>query len=232
LYRTGDLGRWLASGEIEFLGRLDNQVKLRGFRIELGEIEAVLRSHDAVREVVAVVRDDRLVAYVVAEVAGVTGNELRTHLKERLPAYMAPAVFMLLEELPLTANGKVDRRRLPQPDGVRPELAEGYVAPATQMEESVAAVWAEVLGLKRVGVNDDFFELGGHSLLATTIAAKIYDLFQIELPLRTLFEAPTVATLATVIENMKNQDSGSVVMPRIMPVSREALRRSRSTLEV
>jgi acyl carrier protein len=206
-------------------------VKLRGFRIELGEIEAVLRSHNAVREAVAVVRDDRLVAYVVAEGNAVTGNELRTYLKERLPAYMTPAVFMLLDELPLMANGKVDRRRLPEPDGVRPELAEGYVAPATEVEESVAGVWAEVLGLERVGVNDNFFELGGHSLLATTIAAKIYELFQVELPLRTLFEAPTVATLATVIENTKKQDSVSVAMPRIMPLSRETLRRSRHTLQ-
>ncbi len=243
LYRSGDLGRWLASGEIEFLGRIDNQVKLRGFRIELGEIEAVLREHAAVRESVVAVSEagggQRLVAYVTAEagvtgatgVTGVTGSELRSYLKERLPEYMVPSAFVLLAELPLTANGKVDRRRLPEPDGMRPELEAGYVAPATAVEELVAGIWAEVLGLERVGVNDNFFELGGHSLLATTIAAKIYETFQIELPLRTLFEAPTVATLATVIDNGKKQNAVPVAPARIIPLSRESLRRSRLTLQ-
>ncbi|HXQ73964.1 MAG TPA: amino acid adenylation domain-containing protein [Pyrinomonadaceae bacterium] len=232
LYRTGDLARWLSSGEIEFLGRMDNQVKLRGFRIELGEIETMLRVHVAVRESVVVVSDNRLVAYVVAEDAGVTINELRSYLKERLPEYMVPSVFMMLEEMPLTANGKVDRRRLPEPDTSRPELEAGYVAPATEEEELVAGIWAEVLGLERVGVNDNFFELGGHSLLATTIAARIYELFQLELPLRTLFEAPTVATLAIAIENAKKHDSVSVTPTPIMPLSRESLRRSRLSLQV
>jgi amino acid adenylation domain-containing protein len=223
LYRTGDLCRRLASGEIEFLGRIDNQVKLRGFRIELGEIEALLKAHPAVRESVAVVDDNRLAAYVVAEGGGVTGNELRSYLKERLPEYMVPSVFVLLDELPLTANGKIDRKALPKPDRVRPELTDVFVAPATEVEESVARIWAEVLGVERVGVNDNFFELGGHSLLATTIASRIYELFQIELPLRTLFEAPTVAALATVIESTKQQNPISVSM-RIKPLSRESLR--------
>ena len=200
LYRTGDLARWLASGEIEFLGRLDNQVKLRGFRIELGEIEAVLRSHDAVREAVAVVSEDRLVAYVVPEGNGVTGNELRPYLKERLPAYMMPAVFMLLDELPLTATGKVDRRRLPEPDGVRPELAEGYVAPATEVEESVARIWAETLGLERVGVNDNFFDLGGNSLLLSRMQSKLSVALKREIPLIELFNHPTVNSLARYLK--------------------------------
>ena len=230
LYRTGDLVRWLHGGEIEFLGRIDNQVKLRGFRIELGEIEAMLKGHAAVRESVVLVSDGRLVAYVMAEDAGVTRNELRAFLKERLPEYMVPSVFVTLEEMPLTTSGKVDRRRLPEPDASRPELEAGYVAPATGVEELVAGIWAEVLGLERVGVNDNFFELGGHSLLATTIAARILELFQIELPLRTLFEAPTVATLALVIENAKSCESESVPPP-IIPLSRESLRRSRLTLQ-
>jgi acyl carrier protein len=132
--------------------------------------------------------------------------------------------------MPLTTSGKIDRRRLPDPDATRPELEAGYVAPATAVEESVAAIWADVLELERVGVHDNFFELGGHSLLATTIAARIYELFQIELPLRTLFEAPTVATLAIVIEKAAKQEAGSVVAPRIMPLSRDSLRRSRVTL--
>ncbi|HJS25300.1 MAG TPA: amino acid adenylation domain-containing protein, partial [Pyrinomonadaceae bacterium] len=207
LYRTGDLSRWLASGEIEFLGRIDNQVKLRGFRVELGEVEALLRSHGAVREAVAVVSENRLVAYVVAEGDGVTGNELRAYLKERLPAYMVPAVFMVLDELPLMANGKVDRGRLPEPDGLRPELAEGYVAPATKVEEPVAAIWAEVLGVERVGVNDNFFELGGHSLLLTRIQSKLSAALNREIPLVELFNHPTVKSLARYLSNGEQQET-------------------------
>ncbi len=205
LYRTGDLSRWLASGEIEFLGRIDNQVKLRGFRIELGEIEAVLRSHGEVREAVAVVNDNRLVAYVVAEGDRVTGNELRTYLKERLPGYMVPAVFMLLEELPLMTNGKVDRKRLPEPDGVRPELAEGYVAPATEVEESVAGIWARVLGLERVGVNDNFFDLGGNSLLLSEMQSKLSVALKREIPLIELFSHPTIQSLAQYLRTGEQQ---------------------------
>jgi amino acid adenylation domain-containing protein len=206
LYRTGDLSRWLASGEIEFLGRLDNQVKLRGFRIELGEIEAMLRSHGAVREAVAIVSDNRLVAYVVAEGDGVTGNELRPYLKERLPAYMMPAVFMLIEELPLTATGKVDRRRLPEPDGVRPELAERYVAPATEVEETVAGIWAETLGLERAGVNDNFFDLGGNSLLLSQMQSKLSVALKREIPLIELFNYPTVGSLARYLSTGEQQE--------------------------
>jgi amino acid adenylation domain-containing protein len=231
LYRTGDLARRLASGEIEFLGRIDKQVKLRGFRIELGEIEAVLFEHEGVRESVASVSDNRLVAYVVPESVGLTGNELRSYLKKRLPDYMIPSVFMMLPEMPLTANGKVDRRRLPAVEATRPELTTGYVAPCTALEELVAAIWIDVLEVERVGVHDNFFELGGHSLLATTIAAKIYEAFHVELPLRTLFEAPTVATLAGVIENAKRHNQISVPPPRIVPLSRESLRRSRLALQ-
>ncbi len=229
LYRSGDLGRWLASGEIEFLGRIDNQVKLRGFRIELGEIEAVLREHAAVRESVVVVSEagggQRLVAYVVAEAGGAgateaPGSELRSYLKERLPEYMLPSAFVLLAELPLTANGKVDRQRLPAPDGVRPELGEGYVAPATAVEELVAGIWAEVLGLERVGVNDNFFELGGHSLLATQVISRLRESRQIEVGLVKFFDAPTVSALAKVVESAQLK-GGEVKTQSIMPAGRE-----------
>ncbi|HJP94904.1 MAG TPA: amino acid adenylation domain-containing protein [Pyrinomonadaceae bacterium] len=225
LYRSGDLCRWLPSGEIEFVGRVDKQVKLRGFRIELGEIEAVLRTHAAVRESVVVVndagRDDkRLVAYVVAEPRATTGNELRTYLKERLPEYMVPSVFMLLEELPLTASGKVDHRRLPEPEGVRPELAAGYVAPTTAVEELVAGMWAEVLGLERVGVNDNFFDLGGHSLVAIQVISRVRETFQVELKLDKFFATPTVSALAKVIAAAQARGEESKTQ-RITPVGRE-----------
>ena len=220
LYRSGDLCRWLPGGEVEFLGRIDNQVKLRGFRIELGEIEAVLRAHVAVRESAVIVRDDRLLAYVVAEGDGLTVNELRSYLNERLPEYMAPSVFMLLDELPLTANGKVDRRRLPEPDGVRPELAQEYVAPTTAVEKSLAEIWAEVLELERVGVNDNFFDLGGHSLLVTQVISRLRETLQIELKLNEFFEAPTVSGLAQVIESspLKGEEPKT---QSIIPVGRE-----------
>lgn len=220
LYRSGDLCRWLASGEIEFLRRIDNQVKLRGFRVELGEIEAVLRAHRAVRDSVVVISeagsgDKRLVAYVVVEGGEVTENAFRSYLKERLPEYMVPPVFMLLDELPLTANGKVDRRRLPEPEGVRPELRENYVAPTTRLEELVAGIWAEVLGLERVGINDNFFDLGGHSLIATQVMVRVRRMTDVELPLRVLFEGPTVAKLAAEIEAAPGAASS---LPPLLPV--------------
>ena len=217
LYRSGDLGRWLPTGEIEFLGRLDNQVKLRGFRIELGEIEAVLREHDAVQEGAVVVNgtgaDKRLVAYVVAEGVEVTGNDLRSYLKQRLPEYMVPATFVRLEEMPLTASGKVDRRRLPDSDGVRSELDESYVAPATAAEELVAGIWAEVLGLERIGVNDNFFELGGHSLLATQVITRIRESLKVDVPLRTLFESSTLFEFAKHIETAMYSTRGPQAPP-------------------
>ncbi|HEX9940247.1 MAG TPA: phosphopantetheine-binding protein, partial [Longimicrobium sp.] len=206
LYRTGDRARWLASGEVEYLGRTDEQVKVRGFRIEPGEIEAVLSDHAAVREAVVVVREDapgdrRLVAYVVAgEPAAVTPAELRAHLKRRLPEYMVPSAVVVLEALPLTPSGKVARRALPAPDLASPE--EAYVAPRTPTEEVLAGIWAEVLRLERVGVHDSFFELGGHSLLATRVVSRVRVEFSVELPLRALFETPTVAGLAPQVERL------------------------------
>ena len=174
LYRTGDLARWLSDGRVECLGRLDQQVKIRGFRIELGEIEAALEQRAEVRQAVVVAREwasgqgrgeSRLVGYVVAE-GELSARDLRAHLSQTLPEYMVPSAFVFLEALPLTANGKVDRKALPPPEGILVR-DEGYVAPLTATEQTLSGIWTEVLGVERVGTEDDFFVLGGHSLLAT-----------------------------------------------------------------
>ena len=205
LYRTGDLARFLPDGNIEYLGRIDNQVKLRGFRIELGEIETVLAGHPAVKEAVVVVREDhpddkRLVAYVVPTL-GHTPNasELRNHVKQKLPEYMVPAGFVALDRLPFTPNGKVNRRGLPAPQQSALAFEEGSAA-LNPIEEVVAGIWAEVLHLERVGVKDDFFEVGGHSLLATQVIARVRRVFQVELPLRSMFEARTIVEMANRID--------------------------------
>ena len=206
LYRTGDLARYLPDGNIEFLGRIDNQVKIRGFRIELGEIEAVLTQHPTIQQAVVVAReespgDKRLVAYVVwNQDQACTANELRSFLKQKLPDYMIPSVFVFKDALPLTPNGKVDRKALPVPDPIRPELEEGFVAPRSPIEEIIAQIWAEVLKVEKIGIHDNFFNLGGHSLLATQAMSRVREKLQMDLPLRVLFEAPTVAALALRIE--------------------------------
>jgi acyl carrier protein len=199
MYRTGDRLRWKADGRLEFIGRVDEQVKIRGFRIEPGEIEAVLSAHEAVREARVIVGNDasgekRLVAYVVGQVEAA---ELRGHLRESLPEYMVPAAFVVLERLPLTPTGKLDVRALPAPELASAE--ERYAAPRTPVEEVLAGIWAEVLRLERVGVNDNFFEAGGHSLLVTRVVSRIRAVFGVELPLRALFEGSTVAELARVL---------------------------------
>jgi amino acid adenylation domain-containing protein len=205
LYRTGDLARSRPDGTLEYLGRIDHQVKVRGHRIELGEVEAVLRAQAGVRQAVVVAReempgDKRLVAYVVpAQAPGPAVRELRDSVTAQLPDYMVPSAFVLLDALPLTPNGKVDRRALPAPEGVRPELEAAYVAPRTPLEEAVAGIWSEVLGLKRVSIDDNFFEVGGHSLSAIRVISRLRDAFHIELPLRAFFEAPTVAGQAWAI---------------------------------
>jgi len=210
LYKTGDLGRWLPDGNIEFLGRIDHQVKVRGFRIELGEIEAVLKDHPDILDAAAIVREDkpgdkRIVTYLIADAEqDLTVGELRSYLRERLPDYMVPSIFMILQEFPLSPSGKVDRNQLPAPDLSRPELGSEFVAPRNEIEEKLATICAELLNLEKVGVYDNFFELGGHSLLATQFISHIRDEFQIELSLRTLFEFPTIADLAMkVIESPK-----------------------------
>jgi len=204
LYKTGDLARFRTDGQIQFVGRTDQQVKVRGFRIELGEIETVLGRHPGVREAVVVAREDapggkRLIAYVVAREEPPTTSKMRDYLKKRLPEYMLPSSFVVLDALPLTATGKVDRNALPAPEQARPELAQVYVAPRTAVEEVLCGVFSEVLQIERVGVHDSFFELGGHSLLATQVASRVRETLRVELALRRLFEAPSVAELAEVI---------------------------------
>jgi acyl carrier protein len=209
MYKTGDLARYLLDGNIEFLGRVDHQVKIRGFRVELGEIEAMLGHHSAVQETVVNVTEDspgnkRLVAYIVPTREHTpTVTELQSFLKEKLPDYMIPSVFIFLNALPLTPNGKVDRKALPKPDQTRPELEEAFVAPRTPVEEVLAGIWAEVLRLDQVGIHDNFFELGGHSLLATQVISRIRESFQAEMPLRSLFERPTVAGLVERLEALR-----------------------------
>ncbi|HXQ69968.1 MAG TPA: amino acid adenylation domain-containing protein [Pyrinomonadaceae bacterium] len=206
LYRTGDLVRYLADGELEFLGRLDSQVKLRGYRIELGEIEAVLRGHEQVREALVQVRwlesGMQLVAYVVLKTTGGEDDvrRLRSYLRERLPEYMVPGSFVRLEAMPLTANGKVDRRALPDPD-VRGTPEEIYVAPQTELEQSLAAIWQEVLKLERVGLSDNFFDLGGHSLLLVQVRSKLRELLGHQVPVLELFKYPTIGSLAKHLSN-------------------------------
>jgi amino acid adenylation domain-containing protein len=209
LYKTGDLARYLPDGNIEYIGRLDNQVKLRGFRIELGEIETVLSQHPDVLQTVVIAREDhpsdkRLVAYVVpTQEQALSINELRCFLKEKLPEYMVPAAFVLLDALPLTPNGKVDRHALPVPEQGRPELEGTFVAPRTPGEQQIADIWTQVLGLERVGVHDNFFELGGNSLLVIQVISRLRKVFQVALPLGNLFEAPTVAELTERVETLR-----------------------------
>jgi amino acid adenylation domain-containing protein len=204
LYRTGDLVRYRATGEIEFIGRIDNQVKVRGFRIELGEIEAALAEHPAVREAVVVARKDEgdkhLVAYLVpSEGQEVLVDELRDFLSQRLPDHMVPSIFVELESLPLSPIGKVDRRALPAPNGIRPATVTRFAAPADELELKLTRIWERVMGISAIGVNDNFFELGGHSLLAVRLFAQIEKSFDRNLPLATLFQAPTVKRLAQLL---------------------------------
>jgi acyl-CoA synthetase (AMP-forming)/AMP-acid ligase II/acyl carrier protein len=205
LYRTGDLVRCRPDGDLEFLGRIDQQVKVRGFRIELGEIEAALAGHPDIRAVAVLATDTGagergLAAYLVMrDGAPVNPARLRAYLRERVPDYMIPSWWTGLPALPLTTSKKVDRLALPAPDRARPDLDESYVAPRDTAEEVIGEIWAEVLGLNRIGVHDDFFAAGGHSLLATRVLPRLRDAFAVEIPLRALFEATTVADLAEVV---------------------------------
>jgi hypothetical protein len=200
MYRTGDLGRWLPDGNIEFLGRNDFQVKLRGFRIELGEIEASLAQHPAIREAIVLVREERLVAYLVPADAQLIPDAemLRTHLSATLPDYMVPAAYVSLDIMPLTPNGKLDRNALPAPDGDA-YGAQDYEPPQGETETILAAIWAELLHLERVGRNDNFFELGGHSLLAVTMMSRVQHSCNVELELTNLFAKPTLKQVAEMI---------------------------------
>ena len=214
LYRTGDLVRYLADGTIEFLGRLDNQVKVRGFRIELGEIEAVLGRMPQVRQAVVVVREDtpgdkRLVAYVVAQ--GATEDlveQLRSRLRESLPEYMVPSAFVMVEKLPLTPNGKVDRNALPAPEREN-QVTAGYVAPGSELEQKLVSVWREVLRMEKVGVDDNFFDLGGNSLLVTRVHARIKPLFERDVRVVDLFRFPTIRSLSGHFSQAEDMDNSA-----------------------
>ncbi|HTQ78688.1 MAG TPA: amino acid adenylation domain-containing protein, partial [Thermoanaerobaculia bacterium] len=222
LYRSGDLARWRPDGDLEYLGRIDRQVKVRGFRIELGEIEAALAEHPGVREAAVVAREDRpgdvrLVGYVSSTAAAVQPDPapqaLAAFLAERLPSYMVPAAWVLLERLPLTANGKVDRAALRAPE----ERGGGgaYLAPRSPVEQVLAGIWEEVLERQRVGVEDDFFALGGHSLVAAQVTSRVLKAFSVELPVRALFERPTVAALAVEVERLRGSGATAGAPPLV-----------------
>ncbi|KAA3647729.1 MAG: amino acid adenylation domain-containing protein [Chloroflexi bacterium] len=209
LYKTGDLARWLPDGAIDFLGRIDFQVKIRGFRIELGEIEAALLEHESIHEAVLVADgsggDKRLVAYLVPAKEQIIPpvNQLRDFLKSSLPEYMVPAIFVSIDEMPLSPNGKVNRRALPEPPRDRPELQQEYVAPRNELEESITVVCKEILEIERIGVKDSFFDLGGNSLMATRLVFQLQEQYEIKLPLIRLFENPTIEGLALAIEEVQ-----------------------------
>lgn len=205
LYRTGDLARFLPDGRIEFLGRIDHQIKLRGFRIELGEVEAALRQHAAIRDAVVIVREDTpsdrcLVAYLICTQQQLSTTEIRHFLRNKLPEYMIPVAFVPLDTFPLTPNGKVDRRALPAPRHVQSGGERPFVAPATSMEKILAPLWEQTLGVTPIGAHDNFFDLGGHSLLATKLTFEMRKTLGIEVPLHVLFQTPTIAGMARVIE--------------------------------
>jgi acyl carrier protein len=208
MYRSGDRARYRGDGNLEYVGRVDQQVKIRGFRIEPGEVEAALLTHPGVERALVVPRTDsgevQLVGYVVPATAEAVPSEteLREHVRGRVPEYMIPGAWVTLAALPLTPNGKVDRQRLPAPERANPLR---YVAPRTPTEESLAQVWAEVLKLEQVGVEEDFFELGGHSLLATQVITRVRDVFKLPIELRALFEAPTISEFAAKVVDLQRE---------------------------
>ncbi|MEM8720136.1 MAG: amino acid adenylation domain-containing protein [Cyanobacteria bacterium P01_G01_bin.39] len=225
LYKTGDLAKYRPDGNIEFLGRIDNQVKVRGFRIEIGEIEAVLRSQPQVKEVVVIAREERLgnkylAAYVVAPSGTINSHDLREFIKQKLPEYMVPGAFVFLDALPLNPNGKIDRRALPVPD-LATESTATLVAPRTPSEVAIAEIMASVLELPQVGIYDNFFELGGHSLLATQVISRLRRVFKVEFPLRRLLSYPTVAGLERTLWELrqveKSERNSFVPLPNIIP---------------
>jgi hypothetical protein len=226
MYRTGDRARFLPGGDIQFLGRLDDQVKIRGFRIEIGEVEEAVARHPEVDACVVSARnedsgDKRLVGYVVARGgAQLSVPQLRDFLKITLPDHMIPATFVFLDALPLTPNGKIDRKALPAPEPSRPSTGDSFVAPRNPTEEALSRIWAQVLGIERVGVFDNFFDLGGHSLLATRLIVRVRDGFSVDLPLSTLFRSPTIAEFARVLE----QEPATVASAPIVRLDRQSRR--------
>jgi amino acid adenylation domain-containing protein len=222
LYKTGDLVRYQFDGNLEFLGRIDNQVKIRGFRIELGEIEVLLTQNPSIQTAVVVACADdsgnqKLVAYVVPHPQfQPTSHDLRDFLRQALPEYMIPSAFVMLKALPLTANGKIDRQALPLPEQVQPELVANYVPPQTEIEKALAEIWAEVLGVKQVGIHDNFFDLGGHSLLLTQISSRVYNVFGIELSLRQIFATPTIAELALLVAEKQIEQTDTQLLEQML----------------
>jgi acyl carrier protein len=215
LYRTGDLARYLPDGNVEFLGRSDLQVKVRGYRIEPGEIEAVLSEHPLIGQAVVLLRSDggreRLVAYVTgSRLRPANTAEITEFLKQRLPDYMVPAPIVVMRALPTTPNGKVDRAALPEPDAQRVDRV--VIAPQTLVETELARIWSGLLEIEELSVHDDFFDLGGHSLLATQVVSRIRKAFNKDIPLRSIFDAPTIAKLAGVIEAATTADSVDLQM--------------------
>ncbi len=218
LYRTGDLARYRPEGVIECLGRVDGQVKIRGYRVELGEVESALTSHPAVREAAAAARDEtsgekRLIGYLVPRGSAPAESDLRAWLKDRLPDYMVPTTFVVLDALPMTPNGKIDRKALPDPEPARGDGLTPFVPPRGPIEEALVAIWSEVLGRPRIGVHDNFFELGGHSLMAAQLLSRVRETFGVEPPLNDLFESPTVAGLGRLVEDALKSGVGLSVPP-------------------
>ncbi|OLE96485.1 MAG: hypothetical protein AUG75_19905 [Cyanobacteria bacterium 13_1_20CM_4_61_6] len=218
LYRTGDLVRYRPCGSLDFIGRVDNQIKIRGFRVELEEIEQVLRSHEAVRDGVVVLREDpdaRLIAYVVPNSTSAISSELRSFLKSKLPSYMVPATFETIEALPLMPGGKINRRALPEPKSAE-VIGEMFVAPTTPLEELLASAWREVLRVKRVGVQDNFFDLGGHSLLAAKVVSIVNRSLTVGFGMVDLFQAPTIAALAKMLSQRVAEREGRSELERLL----------------
>jgi amino acid adenylation domain-containing protein len=225
LYRTGDLARFLPDRDIEYLGRIDHQVKIRGFRIELGEIESVLCEHSAVREAVVLAREDtlgdkRLVAYVVSSGPPPSVKKLREHLKTKTPEYMVPSAFVFMDKIPLTENGKVDRKSLPAPDQERPDLGSEVVAPRTEMEKAVCRIWTEVLGVERIGIHDDFFDLGGHSFITLRVVSMMAERLKCDIAPSIMFEHRTIASLCAVLEAGVHSQAEAVTVPGPQPAAK------------
>ncbi len=238
LYRSGDLARYIPDGDMEYLGRMDYQVKVRGFRVELGEIEARLEQHPLVQQAVVLLRetspsDQQLVAYLkLVEHVTLSLSELRSYLQEHLPDYMVPAAFVLLETIPLTPNGKVDRRALPAPADAALTPKQELVLPRTPTEVTLAQIWKELLPVEQVGIHDNFFELGGHSLIAVQVVSRVRSVWGIELPIRTLFETPTIARIAEAVDALRQATvAPETETPTIQPVSRAARRVKLTTLK-
>jgi acyl carrier protein len=227
MYKSGDLGRFLPDGTVEYLGRNDHQVKVRGFRIELGEIETHLRRHPKVKEALVVTTDDkggekRLVAYVAHGALAPSGEELRAHLRASLPDYMAPGTYVVLENMPLTPNGKIDRKALPSPEFTA-HIAKDYEAPHGEIENALAAIWQELLHVEQVSRHDNFFALGGHSLLAVRLATRIQSSMQCSIPLRDLFVSASLRTLAEHIATLQRSKQLAGDAPQIDAGERETI---------